>query len=112
MAVPENQITREVHRWLDSHTPISDAVALELFRQYRGSSDYPFAGVSAGGILEDAKGVLNDLAAVVDSLSLTGNIPRFEELAALTGWVHNWQDNHVDVDNEDDKISRVFGDGS
>lgn len=100
MAIPEKQITSEIHAWLDRRRVISDAVALELFAQYRGSSESPFSGVSGAGILTDAEGLLGDIAEVTDSLGLTGSIPRFEELAALAGWVHGWQNTHV-VDGDD-----------
>jgi hypothetical protein len=107
----EQKITFEVAAWLDRNWVISDAVALGLFEQYRGSSDYPFAGVGPTGIVDDPDSLLKELALVVDSLPLTGNSARLRELAALKGWVHNWVDRHVDVDNEDDKIARVFGEG-
>lgn len=96
--ITETRITNEIHAWQDRRRIISDDVALELFRQYRGSSECPFTGVGPTGIVDDAESLLEDIVVITDSLPLTGNIARFEELGALTGWVRNWQANHIDVD--------------
>lgn len=108
MGVSESRITAEIHAWQDHRQVISDNVALDLFRQYRGSSDYPFAGVGPTGIVDDAEGLLAELAATRKAIPYCGNLARHEELAVLEGWVHNWIDNHVDVDNEEHKHARVF----
>ena len=94
----EQRITFEIAAWIGRKWVISDAVALELFSQFRGSSDYPFDGVGPSGIVDDAEGVLNDLTDTIKALPAPGNRARHEELDALKGWVRNWQFNHTDVD--------------
>lgn len=105
----ERKINEAIFAWMDKGRVIPDALALELFAQFRGSSDYPFAGVGAGGILDDAEGVLRDIQAVADALPFAGHMAQHEELAALKGWVQNWQNTHVDVDGEVYEIIPVTG---
>ena len=108
----EQKIRFEVDAWMDRKWVIGDAVALELFSQYRGSSDYPFDGVSAAGIVDDADGLINDIEDVVSTLqtvTVAGDDRRHKELSALKGWVRNWQANHTDVDGcNRDRLSRVL----
>ena len=108
----EQKIRFEVDAWADRQWVIGDAVALELFSQYRGSSDYPFDGVSPAGIVDDAEGLINDIEDVVSTLrpvTVAGDARRFKELSALKGWVRNWQADHTDVDSYNrDRLNQVL----
>lgn len=98
--ISEQKIRFEVDAWIDRKWIISDAVALELFSQYRGASDYPFDGISAAGIVDDADGLISDIEDVLSTLQtvkIAGDDRRYKELTALKGWVRNWQANHTDV---------------
>jgi hypothetical protein len=108
----EIKIRFEVDAWISRKWVISDAVALELFSQYRGSSDYPFDGVSAAGIVDDAQGLLNDIEDVTSALqtaSVAGDGTRYRELSALKGWVHNWVANHTGMTGFDlDRVNEFL----
>jgi len=107
----EQKITFEVAAWIDRKWVISDTVALELFHQYRGTSDYPFDGVGPSGIVDDADGLINDIEEVLRALNevpAPGGQSRRNELDALKGWVRHWQASHTDVDGyRQDRINQL-----
>lgn len=98
--VSEKKITSEIDRWIDRKRVISDSVALELFQQYRGPSSYLFAGVSADGVVDDARGLLSQIEDIIGTLqtaTVTGDGTRYRELSALKGWVLHWVATHGDA---------------
>lgn len=107
--ISEQKVTDAIHNWIDRKSTIPDSVALELFAQYRGSSPYPFSGVSPAGIVDDAESLLSDIRDVQDVMPISGNLARHQELSALRAWVENWQDNHFDVDGDVYEIIPVTG---